>query len=1224
MASSMTFQPTTLLLAMSFYILGANYVPPCASPQYVKFGGVGVLHCTFSDEFFGIFWYDTTDYINSFSIVNLKGSSKSGSGFLSGEFDVHLNGSLIIANVSLQHDRQFTVLKFNSPSDDPKPCYIQVIVVVVPKPPYPLIENCSRPTNVCFKEVNSSFDLKCSVNSARPAVNVGFRKMTASGYESIFYNTSVKHQNALFTSFSTLLLTLNNTNFLELFACKAEGPPIMLENTEATVLVQSETVTELSIPVARKYIKLHSTLELGCSDKYVAFLVWKNSTCFQGVFHNLAYGVFSGEEFQYSYFNGFQVEENGILTISKLQIQHEGFYTCFFSDGVVDGVKSYEILAIVHPVPAFPVVDGCNQEEICELNLESEGKLNCSVLGVRPRVSLGWRTANKRSSAYITFGEEQTNVINHGNTFDVFLTSNYRIIDFSLNRIILECVVTGVNKELFPLKTEVSIAFTSSPTNGIQTEEPKDKAKKRNLMQKKRWLWIIIFTFVPFGLVIYVLYISKATRNSKCGITKNRSTDPEDFDLGKHQTQQARFLSKTSSLHLSIPLLGKDLAEMKAIFLKQLQTNYEILYNGIKPIPYVLDHMCCVETVFVEGGIQYLDNEQGYNSVRRWKNLETYASLLMSDNARFNSTRRILEADPGYGKTTTSLQIAYDWCNPEKRPYWNHDKILILLRLRQLRGVTSIYEAIRKFILPIDSTLEVDDIKTILQQDMSSVFFVLDGYDEYPDQKSSRKTDVMHILTCSLFQQSTVILTTRKFCLPKMYDPRSVRMRLTGFNEEAHKRYIRKAVVGSNVTAMEDIVSSIRENPLLDSLCQIPLFFVMIAHIIHHEKIDFQFASVTRFFQYLIKCFHAHMKDKLEDENVASNGNYEKKKNGHDKTLENLAYKGLSGKTQRSAWNKLDLSEKYGEDFIEFYERVGFFVLEQVATNERDTEIRFHHKLFGEWFAANYIAHNIPKERSMSFKPLFKNMDPTDLQFVYRFVCGLAPSAAPKIIQYLANAYNDIAVLCLLEVPLNEKGKDGELEKVLTKLCTPIITFKKDDNQLLQRAYLHLLDCASKNKVIVPFILLYESFNHVNRQSDCFKVVLKTGLSLPTLKHVVKIEINEDGKVITPDEAKDLVYYANSCEHLQTIKLVYCLLPFHIDVGKLPSTKQFEVKWYARGFQEHQLDFGSGSWLGSAKKPMSIKVYQNLEEHFQKKQEKIKEGNLHVAKETAGPGSKVD
>ncbi|KAJ8049853.1 hypothetical protein HOLleu_02776 [Holothuria leucospilota] len=248
MVSSMTFQPTTLLLAMSFYILGANYVPPCASPQYVKFGGVGVLHCTFSDEFFGIFWYDTTDYINSFSIVNLKGSSKSGSGFLSGEFDVHLNGSLIIANVSLQHDRQFTVLKFNSPSDDPKPCYIQVIVVV-------------------------------------------------------------------------------------------------------------------------------------------------------------------------------------------------------------------------NPVPAFPVVDGCNQEEICELNLESEGKLNCSVLGVRPRVSLGWRTANERSSAYITFGEEQTNIINHGNTFDVFLTSNYRIIDFSLKRIILECVVTGVNKELFQLKTEVSIAFTSCKCN---------------------------------------------------------------------------------------------------------------------------------------------------------------------------------------------------------------------------------------------------------------------------------------------------------------------------------------------------------------------------------------------------------------------------------------------------------------------------------------------------------------------------------------------------------------------------------------------------------------------------------------------------------------------------------------------------------------------------------------------------------------------------------------
>ncbi|PIK42691.1 putative NLR family CARD domain-containing protein 4 [Apostichopus japonicus] len=159
---------------------------------------------------------------------------------------------------------------------------------------------------------------------------------------------------------------------------------------------------------------------------------------------------------------------------------------------------------------------------------------------------------------------------------------------------------------------------------------------------------------------------------------------------------------------------------------------------------------------------------------------------------RIKSTRRILEGEPGYGKSILTLQLAYDWCNGVQGSPLSNVEILILLRLRQLGGVKSIYRAINRF-LASGSRLSEKDIEDVLKN-ASSVEILLDGYDEYPDQDKIKGNDVRSIIMREMFPNHDVTLTTRY--LPKKFPKLTKRVKLTGFDNEARDEYLRKAIVG--------------------------------------------------------------------------------------------------------------------------------------------------------------------------------------------------------------------------------------------------------------------------------------------------------------------------------------------------------------------------------------------------------------------------------------------
>ncbi|PIK34005.1 putative NLR family CARD domain-containing protein 4, partial [Apostichopus japonicus] len=290
----------------------------------------------------------------------------------------------------------------------------------------------------------------------------------------------------------------------------------------------------------------------------------------------------------------------------------------------------------------------------------------------------------------------------------------------------------------------------------------------------------------------------------------------------------------------NVPLM--DNYAKKRLFVNQLKTKYEQIYEDVKPIPF-LEDMCSVEEVFILGAIEVLEKE---THGKKWKPLQHYHQLV---KLKLDSGRHIIEGEPGCGKSTLVIQYLYEWCKGDYMSLRRDIDILIFLPLRQLTGLDSIFKAIKQFILPKHSTISEDDVKNIINLS-SSVHVILDGYDEYAE-KDTKETFVSSLLTKDLLPDACVILTTRSSCLPKKYFPKTERIRLKGFNEEARDEYIRKVIVGDE-SSLETLKLKLRVNPILNYLCDIPLFFAMFAHITS-ERGDFRdVISATKFFRCIV------------------------------------------------------------------------------------------------------------------------------------------------------------------------------------------------------------------------------------------------------------------------------------------------------------------------------------------------------------------------------------
>lgn len=473
----------------------------CDSPQYLEYGRNSTVQCLFQKNFVSLLWYNSTDTVVDAPIVTYTQSVKSGRGFESGEFDIFSNGSLVIHEVELVHEHNYTVVKFTDLNEVPAVFVVRVIVTVKSLLEGPVIDKCESNNKICFTELDGPSAVNCIVRGVRPAVSLKWLTLTGSGDHNISSKISSIGNNVTFSSRAVTLDAFAYSPVLSLLVCQAEFAPGVLQRDKSLVLVQNSRRNLLSIPPVMKYAPLGSALELPCARNKSPHLqvVWKRSLSFDNQYQDLMFGVFMENYIETRYNDHFQLGENGSLILRQVDQQHDGFYGCIYGDGITDGMTKYKVVTYVSPDPAYPVVEGCNNNSHCVLEVNRKGNLTCSMTGIRPKVNLQWMESNETSSGEITFFDHTTRVSESGGTSNITLTSSYIII--SLTQVTVKCGVSGPGSDIFPS----SSTFVALRVVRALVKEPDDSTRTRNHSAR---IVILVLAIVVVLVCAITLFIS--------------------------------------------------------------------------------------------------------------------------------------------------------------------------------------------------------------------------------------------------------------------------------------------------------------------------------------------------------------------------------------------------------------------------------------------------------------------------------------------------------------------------------------------------------------------------------------------------------------------------------------------------------------------------------------------------------------------------------------------
>lgn len=460
--------------------------------------------------------------------------------------------------------------------------------------------------------------------------------------------------------------------------------------------------------------------------------------------------------------------------------------------------------------------------------------------------------------------------------------------------------------------------------------------------------------------------------------------------------------------------ISKQRNAWKKILINALKRTYTDFFNDIQPIPFK-DRFLHVNEVFLDSGIEVLHMKGLHES---WEKLESHHCIL--GDSRKTLTRFLLLGEPGFGKSTLIQQLAYDWRTKCEQSPLQEVEIFIFLRLSQVNHSFSVFSSIKRLLLSSEEQLSPENVKETVKS-AKSVVMVLQGFDKYVQTvRNDKKDDVIEIIKGEMFPNFRVIVTTTPSCIPRGMPQSTIKIRLTGFGSDAQDKYFHEAL--GTTEEVVRIKSEIEGNPMMLELCKIPFFFGIVLNLISEGNVPFTFKTVTKFFRYMIGSFHEQMKNKLRNEDRSK----QEKINVDHRKLDKLSFEALTEVNQEGKWVKQELRRFIGEALYDQYVAVGILVEEEKvkvdespnaptsALVQRQTQTRFYHSIFRQWFAAHYISD---QARTFNFDKKLKKLYQYDSEYVFRFACGINSVASPKIINFLKKCENssNLVKLCTLE-----------------------------------------------------------------------------------------------------------------------------------------------------------------------------------------------------------------
>ena len=189
----------------------------------------------------------------------------------------------------------------------------------------------------------------------------------------------------------------------------------------------------------------------------------------------------------------------------------------------------------------------------------------------------------------------------------------------------------------------------------------------------------------------------------------------------------------------------------------------------------------------------------------------------------------LVEGAPGSGKSTLCLHICQEWA--EGKLFQDYD-IVVLVRLRD--PIIGKAKTVADLLPCVDKAMANEAETAIKAQYGAGLLWVLDGWDELPSDLPSDSI-INKLIQPRMFQESplvksSVIITSRPSSSGELHPLVSSRVEVLGFTPHELEQYFRECLKGDS-GAVQTLLERIRENPVVEGSCYLPLNAAIVAHV---------------------------------------------------------------------------------------------------------------------------------------------------------------------------------------------------------------------------------------------------------------------------------------------------------------------------------------------------------------------------------------------------------
>ncbi|PIK41522.1 hypothetical protein BSL78_21625 [Apostichopus japonicus] len=1056
------------------YVNGREWIG-CFSPQYAEHSSEGYIRCTFPSAFRAVYWYDDVSSEDANPFLSYDNSVKTGDGYERGEFDVLKNGTLVINTVRLKHEKLFKALCIDN-DDIGRIFVVSLLLIVLPTEQHPLIGGCSF-ADPCLVHYNASGALRCDLNGMRPAPNLTW-VITRDIGEDVLDSTKTIEIDVNNITYSVTTKTnalQREQSVLASVVCKANyGITGWKSETRALVDLSPTKDFNLNEPTLI-YGELNGpiTLPSPFERAEMDMLLWKKGN------HKssdvIAYAAFGTEKSIRDGVNVFVLDKDGSLTVQRVALKHEGLYTFVGSNGLQNNVSLIEVIVMIPPSPPYLIVKQCTTIHQCIIGRD-RGTLTCATSGVRPLISVKWSTDENSG---VRFSSAKSTSHDKMGLFDVLTEVEYVIEDYIEcgARLQVTCHAFGQAAAIFQSTVNITIVKGSENCTNFASDV---------VPHSKSWIIPVVILAVFCCILTGFIVLGCSRRLGEQQKRKRGSLTPETG----HPLLEGKGISGITGTNTT----SSSNTKKKDKFISLLKSSYESRFD--------------YDGIYIPPTLSYIQARKHPGDVIEPtpKPLKSYYEFFNTDSFLGHKKRIVIEGGTGYGKTFLALKMAQDWCRNENSSPLNDIDILILISLKGVDNIATIFYSIWKQLLREECGLKFDDVQEILQNEENCVL-ILDHYHEYQERKKNLKIKesfVDKILESEILPKAKVITLTavQHKAHENIYSRNPPVVTIERFTKEQTRKYL-EYIFQDKDSKRRQFEEKLQQNSYINDLCHIPLFLRMISTtFISNNKLRFE--KLTVFFEDWFR-----IKLKYLKETKTLNLRFLKE-------LTKLAYDGIV--SNESVWSRKDFIQKVSVESFNHFERMGIIVETKYQIDDSTTEddhshknddnnnVKFIHAIYQQFVAAHYLAYDV---NGIELKEILKGINLSKDSQMLVFICGLKKDHLKIVIDHLISLKEDNSTLpiedylfsCCYEADLTSSVK--EIKNIFMKLHG--IVFEQNDSVVVTKGKIDVIEKATEEKINIPYIAMRNALKEIQDE----KVTLVCGSSFPLPKYVAKYFIDD-------------------------------------------------------------------------------------------------------------------